>query len=127
MPTINIPDDCGNSPKKLFLKDFNIAFIKNDLAKILESLTDDVRWNMVGSKVVEGKEAIKEFILPMMESKGTELTINSIITHGKTAAVDGVMAFEDGSRIAFCDIYTFSGHDDNAKIKEMTSYIVELK
>lgn len=54
-----------------------------------------------------------------------ELTIKNIITHGRSAAVDGTMKSPDGKTYAFCDVYQFRGLK-NPKIKEMTSYVVEV-
>lgn len=39
-------EDCGNSPKKLFLRNFNIAAAKVNLPYIKRSLTDDVVWHL---------------------------------------------------------------------------------
>lgn len=127
MPKITVPEDCGNAPKKEFIRDFNIAFIKNDLEAILDAMTDDIEWELVGDTVRTGKEEVREFMKGMPVSKGTELTILTIITHGNTAASNGTMKFEDGSEIAFCDIYEFSGHDKNARIIKLASYGVDLK
>jgi hypothetical protein len=55
-----------------------------------------------------------------------ELAIHHINTHGTDAALDGLITFEDGRRVAFCDVYVFSSHAKSARIKEMTSYAREL-
>lgn len=58
------------------------------------------------------------------------LKINSIITEGKSAVVDGVMEMKgkEGKmkKYGFCDIYQFSDVKD-FKISELRSYIVEIK
>lgn len=48
--------NCGNSPKMEFLKDFNIAFAKGNLEIIADSVTDDIVWNIIGDRKIEGKE-----------------------------------------------------------------------
>lgn len=111
-----------------FFQRINEAFANSDTDFIAASVTDDIVWNMVGEKVIQGKESfIKE--LKTMESENPyEINIKHMITHGKTAAVDGVMKMTDKSGkikiYAFCDIYRLNGFK-NAKIKEMTSYVVE--
>ena len=127
MLKIDVQEDCGNAPKKAFIRDFNIAFVKGEIEALLDNLADDIEWHMIGDKTMSSKEEVKEFLAPMMSSKATELVIKHIVTHGNTAACDGTMSFEDGSKIAFCDFYTFTGHDKNAKIREITSYGVELE
>lgn len=39
-----------------FLKDFNIAFAKGNLEIIADSVTDDIVWNIIGDRKIEGKE-----------------------------------------------------------------------
>ncbi len=126
MLKITINEDCGNAPKKLFLRDIYIAFAKNDLQHILQNVSDGIRWNMVGDSLVEGKEQVANVIEAMNHTKATELTIKNIITHGKTAAVDGIVKLENGSRYAFCDVYNFSSSAKDAKVKEVTSYSINL-
>ncbi|MBN2501301.1 MAG: hypothetical protein JXB38_11030 [Anaerolineales bacterium] len=41
MVKISVAADCGNSPKKRFLKDFNIALAEGNQPFLLESVTDD--------------------------------------------------------------------------------------
>jgi len=126
MTKITVPEDCGNAPKKILIRDFNTAFAENKIDKILEYMSDDITWNMVGNKVIKGKKEAEEMLKTMGGEAAHELIINTIITHGDTAAADGVMKFPD-TAIAFCDIYTFTNHSDNAKIRELTSYGIELK
>jgi len=120
------PEDCGNAPKKEFLRDFNIAFAKNDSEEILKRVTDDITWEIVGDKIVHGKEQFAQVLDSMQGSKATELIIKTIITHGDEGSINGVMVFSSESSIAFCDVCTFSSHGKDALIKEMTSYAVEL-
>ena len=123
---LSIPEDCGNAPRKEFIRDFNIAFGENDTEKILSFMSDDIVWDMIGYKKVAGKEAVRK----ELESNGlgvaTELLLSRIITHGDTAAANGVMKFAK-TTMAFCDVYEFTGHNKNAKIKELTSYGIEQK
>lgn len=107
------------------LKEINEAFARNDSDFILEHVTDTIRWTIVGDQKVEGKEAFLKTLKAMEADKPMELTIHNIITHGKSAAVNGEMKTADGNVYAFCDLYKFSGFKD-AKIKEMTSYAIEV-
>jgi len=62
----------------------------------------------------------------MGNEKAEELLLDTIVTHGDEAAADGVIKFAKIA-VAFCDVYKFTGHDKDAKIKELTSYGIELK
>lgn len=61
----------------------------------------------------------------MAGDESYELIIHKVITHGKDAAVHGVMESKDGKQYAFCDVYTLSGFK-NPKISAMTSYVITL-
>lgn len=126
MVKVNVQADCGNAPKKLFLRDFTIAFAKDNAAFILEGVADDVCWEMVGNSTANGKMEVERVLKAMLDSSMVELTIANIITHGDAGAVNGSMTFKDGTTYGFCDVYTFTSHGKKAKIKTITAYIVEL-
>jgi limonene-1,2-epoxide hydrolase len=126
MTKVIISEDCGNSPKNIFVQELTIAFAKGDLRFILDKVTDDVRWTIVGDSLIEGKEKIMEMLEQMKNDKAEELTIQHIATHGNAGAVDGKMKFKNGKTVAYCNVYEFS----NAKgtsVKEITSYEIESK
>ncbi|MBG47610.1 MAG: DNA-binding protein [Pseudozobellia sp.] len=124
MVKITAPADCDNTPKKKFLKEFNVAFAEADVDYFHDKLTDDVVWNMVGDKIIEGKENFIAALLKMKEYTAKEVKIESIITHGRFAAVNGTMVMNKGNVFAFADFYEFRGAKGNL-VKKLTSYVVE--
>ncbi|ARI77766.1 nuclear transport factor 2 family protein [Halobacillus mangrovi] len=124
-PEIICYDDCGNAPKKQLIKEFNIAFAKNEVAFIISCVSDDIQWNMVGDQVIQGKKAFSDSLQHMEGSPISKIHIKNIITHGRTGAADGTLFFNSGKQFHFCDIYTFTSAGKQAKIKELTSYIIE--
>src|SRR5690625_6136494 len=117
-------EDCGNAPKKLVFRDFNIAFARSDKLYILEQISDDIVVHIVGSKKIIGKDQFYKKLNKMKLKKAIEIEINHIITHGNTAAANGVIRYKAGD-YSFCDMYLFNSFRKNAKIKEITSYIIE--
>lgn len=109
-----------------FLEEFNKAFATSDTDYILRHITDDIVWTVQGDFTVQGINDFSEELKKMESPDPFDLTINNIITHGRSAAVDGTMITPDGNAYAFCDVYKFKGLK-NPKIKEMTSYVVEIK
>jgi len=107
----------------MILRDFNVALASADVETVLEWVSEDIRWKLVGNQVVEGK---KEFgkALGGSNMRVAELVIENIITHGKTAAVDGELELENGFRLSFCDIYRFKSAGRQAKIDRITAYVV---
>lgn len=60
---------CGNSPKMEFLKQFNIAFAEGNIRFLTESVTDDLVWNIMDNKKIEGKESFTEELKKMKDGK----------------------------------------------------------
>ncbi len=127
MVTIHVQTDCNNSPKKELLRDFTTAFALSTPDVILDNLADDVRWEMVGDKIINGKADATAMVKEMLDGSIEELTLQHIITHGDEGSVNGLMTFKDGTKFSFCDVYTFTSHATDAKIKSITSYILEVK
>ena len=55
-----IGEDCGNSPKKIFLKQLNIAFAKGDSTFIINNVSEDITWNIIGVKLIQGKNDLEK-------------------------------------------------------------------
>lgn len=109
-----------------FLEEINKAFARSDSEFILQHVTDDIKWTVQGDFSIQGKENFAGELKKMESPDPFDLKINNIITHGRSAAVDGIMKSPDGKTYAFCDVYQFRGLK-NPTIKEMTSYVVEVK
>lgn len=108
MPTINVQPDCGNSPKRQFIRDFNIAFAEGNVDDILARVTDDIVWDIVGGNCIEGLAAFTDALNRMNSDEVATVSIDHIITHGKEAAASGLIELLDGTQVAFSDVYQFS-------------------
>lgn len=111
--------------KGKFLQKINEAFARSDTDFIVKNVTDDIRWTIHGDRSVQGKEEFVQALKEMESGEPYELDINNIITHGDSAAVDGTMRTHDSNTYAFCDVYKFRGFK-NPKIKEITSYVINV-
>lgn len=125
MVKIIVEEDCGNAPKKEYVRDFNIAFAQNDVDKVLSMMTDDATWRMVGGETYQGGVAIRQALQKMGEAEAQELRLDHILSHGNQCAADGLITYKN-SKVAFCDVYVFSSHAKDAKIKELISYAIEV-
>ncbi|UCS92912.1 nuclear transport factor 2 family protein [Echinicola marina] len=126
MTKIIASPNCGNSPKMAFLKEFNIAFAKGNIDYLIESVSDEIVWHIVGDKEIAGKEMFRSEMENMKTNKVVELTLYQILSHGKEGAVNGSMKMHDGKEYAFSDFYQFSGAKGKL-IKSITSYIIKMK
>jgi hypothetical protein len=125
MMRVIIGEDCGNSPKNIFVQEITIALAKGDLQSVLNRVTDDIRWSVVGDRVIEGGDRFAEALQEKKNDKALELNIDHVATHGKTGAVDGRIRFKNKT-LAFCHVCGFSNAKGDA-IKEITSYVIEIK
>ncbi len=126
MITLIVSEDCGNSPKNIFLKDLTIAFASGDVEFILEKVVDDIRWNRVGERLLLGKEDFAEALEQLKADPVVELAIHHVAAHGKAGAVNGEAKLKSGKRRAFCDVYEFGSAKGNS-VKEITSYVIEVE
>ncbi len=81
MTKLTIHADCRNALKKLVLRDLNIAFAHSDVGAIIDHLTDDILWQMVGEADLRGKNAVRAALEAMKDTVTSEPIIHSIITH----------------------------------------------
>lgn len=125
MAKISTPSDCGNSQKKEFIKDFNIAFADGNMDYILDNISDNIEWTIVGDKKIIGRESVENTLKEMANYKVSELIIDKILTHGKDAAATGIMRMENGKSYAFSDFYEFSSAKGEM-IKSMVSFAIEV-
>jgi predicted ester cyclase len=121
-------DDCGNAPRKLLLRDLQTAWVHGEVEAVAEHMSDDIVFDVVGRERIVGKEAFRT-ALDRMAGAGpaVELHIHNIITHGRTAALNGTVTMANGRRYGFCDVYGFAGAGRDAKITEIASYVLSLE
>src|SRR5688572_22466224 len=96
--TITVHEDCGNSPKNLLLRDFNIAAAKGDLSFVAQHIADDVIWRLyepAGQKHIQGKENVIREYKDNLVIVPVRFSIDTVISHGKTGAVNGTIVAED--------------------------------
>lgn len=121
---LNIKPDCGNAPKKELIKNLTICFASYDIPQAMSYLDENVVWTLVGDEPVVGRSRFAAALQEMSQNKANELTIHSIITHGKEAAINGEMVMEDGHVFGFSDFYEFTSAK-GSKVKSIVSYVVQ--
>lgn len=122
---ISASPDCGNSPKRIFLRDLTIAFAQVDIAYISASVSDDVTWEIVGGRRMKGKDDFLTALERLQDNPASELNIQKVITHGREGAVCGDQIMADGKRFAFCDVYVFVGAKGK-RVKAIQSFVIDI-
>ncbi len=126
MTRVIIREDCGNSPKNNLLQKFTISLAKRDARSILDSVTNDIKWNIVGSQTIEGRESLAGFLDRLKSSPVASLTIQHAASHGKAETVDVNQRLKNGALLTFCNFYEF-GNTKGTMLSEITSYVITTK
>lgn len=122
MAEIIIQPDCGNSPRKLLLKNLNIAIAGGHEEFVAENIDNDIYWNIKGHTVITGKENYIRALKSHKLWNVKKLTVDSIITHGADASVSGNFLTSGNLKYAFCDIYKFKSAG-NSLIKSISTFL----
>lgn len=128
MAHIVCQEDCGNAPKKLQIRDFNVAVAEGNAAAIEQHLSEDAIWHLYepgNQQHLEGRKAVLTEHVDNRTIAPREVLIEHILTHGKAGSANGIITSQDENVYVFCDVYIFTSHAKSAKIKEITSYIIE--
>src|ERR1044071_4703970 len=114
MTEIVVEEDCGGSPRKEWLRDFNVAFINGRVEETVGYVTDDVEWELVGEGTIRGRDGMRAWLESMAGKSARRVVLKRIVTDGDTAAINGSYEMESGSKFEFCDIYEFTGSDSDS-------------
>jgi hypothetical protein len=125
MPQIKIQPDCGNAPRKVFLKDLYISLAHGDNKILNNNIQDNINWQVTGQPLVTGKVNYLKALDGYQLWKVKEITVDTIITHGPDASVSGQITATDNLKYAFCDIYRFKGAGGTI-INSITTFLVRL-
>jgi hypothetical protein len=125
MAKIQVPRDCGNAPRKLFLIDFNTALANGDTGFFEELIPEKITWDIVGQEPIADKAGFLKAVKSLALWKVKELVVETIITHGYEASVSGQVAAKDKSVYKFCHIYRFP-KTNGVTIKSLTTFVVKL-
>jgi hypothetical protein len=125
MAKIQVPRDCGNAPRKLFLIDFNSALANGDTDFFQELIPEKITWDIVGQGPITDKAGFLKAVKNLTLWKVKELVVETIITHGYEASVSGQVVAKDKSLYKFCHIYRFP-KASGVTISTLTTFVVKL-
>lgn len=121
LEVIDVPERCGNAPRKAVIRDFTIDLYSGNVAEATALLTETVQWERAGGDLLDGVEAVGAWLSSSPLPR--ELHIKTVLTHGTDCGVDGVVTYTDGTRERFCHILIFASGAKTARIKEIRSYV----
>ena len=112
-----------------FLRKINKAFVDWDKEFLLDSVTSDFCWNIVGEKLIGGKTEFSDALDEMRKMPPLSIRIGKILLSENTGVVVGMVTGKNRlgqkKQFSFCDIYEFD-EAPALKVKQMTSYVVDV-
>lgn len=112
---------------KAFVDKMDLAFSAGDPGFIISHMHNDVVWEMVGDSVFSGKKEVEKMMAAMGEASLPEITQTRITAEANRVVAEGFVraTTKEGSSFeaAYCDCYVL----EDGKIRELRTYLVELK
>lgn len=114
--------------RKALIEKMNRAFASCDIDFLLDHVTEDIKWEIVGEDTMEGVNDFKDILEKLKDHGGMDITVNEITMGDNRAVVEGTVRLKKPGkrrRYAFCDIYTFQ--KKKPKIRQLRTYITHIK
>jgi len=107
------------------IRNISEEFSKGNFSSAFGHFDDDIQWEIVGDKIIKGKEDVTAFCNKMtIEMGSSQLDNTNIIVENDRVAIEGNCKYlnseQKPAQIRYCDVYTF----ENEKIKVITSYCI---
>jgi ketosteroid isomerase-like protein len=110
---------------KEILEKANAAITDGDYEKFLSYCTDDTLWNFVGDEILQGKEAVRQY----MAKAYTEppiFEVDHLVSEGDFVTAIGEINLkdEDGktTRYSYCDVWKFR----DGKMAELKAFVIKM-
>jgi ketosteroid isomerase-like protein len=114
------------SAHKTAVEGYFEGFRRSDHARILDCLTDDVVWDLLGYRHLSGKDEFDREIENEDFTGSPTLVLDRLVEEGDTVVAIGTgEATRKGGavhRFCYCDVFTFEGD----RIRRVESYLVPL-
>ncbi|MGF1448003.1 MAG: nuclear transport factor 2 family protein [Opitutales bacterium] len=95
------------------------TFAAGDAPAIQQHLSENVRWNLVGERIIEGREALLAFCAEMASGGCPPFQNNHVTVTPERIIVQGQSAPDASEAMHYCDVFDLA----DGKIAAITSYI----
>ncbi|HAR3956756.1 TPA: DNA-binding protein [Staphylococcus aureus] len=114
---------CNHAPKRQQMIDFIVATAALDIELLRSLVTTEFIWSVPGHFDIYGPQILIQE-LSNYYNQVASLNIHSNITHGCLGSMHGIEILKTGKEIHFAHFFEFENHKKDAKLSEVTSYIV---
>jgi uncharacterized protein len=103
----------------------NAAIASGDHEGFLSLCTDDTRWVFVGDQVLNGKQAVRNYMAETYLEPPT-VTVDQLISEGEFLTVVGEITLKGKDRkpvhYSYCDVWRF----ENGRLAELKAFVIEI-
>jgi hypothetical protein len=110
------------------IKEIATAFSGGQFQITFQYLSENVNWNVVGDKIIDGKESVIDFCnqtAKYFSEVTTDFKVGNIVVGDNSVAIDGKAVFKNKDNkktyVSSCDLYLF----DNGKLFQINSYCIK--
>ena len=116
---------------KELVKKINQSFLKGNAEEVSEYIDENIKWNIVGMPVINGKNNFIETMEMMELENFRDIKIKNIIAEGDFVVVESKdinsadrkeMSSVKPYTPSYCDVYNIK----DGKIQELTTYMVDV-
>ncbi|NLR78235.1 nuclear transport factor 2 family protein [Chitinophaga eiseniae] len=101
----------------------NAMITRGDYEGFLSFCTDDTTWTFVGDRILQGKEAVRQY-MAMAYEEAPQFIVESMIAEGEFVTAIGKISLKNENGVvvdyAYCDVWRF--HD--GKMAELKAFVI---
>lgn len=126
----NCSGQISNTPmtenNKAILEKANAAITTGDNEGFLAFCTDNTEWTFVGDKVLEGKEAVRQWMAATYVEP-PKFTVENLIAGGDYVTALGKISMKDEAgkwaHYSYCDVWRFQ----DGKMAELKAFVIKTE
>ena len=112
-----------------FLRKTIEAFSEGDEKFLLENVTNDICWKIVGERTLSGRSQFSDALEQMRGMPPMKIEVDNVILDNKAGIIEGIVTGRNRlgqeKQFGFCDVYRLAD-SDALKIKNITSYVIDI-
>jgi uncharacterized protein (TIGR02246 family) len=113
-----------NQNNKAILEKANAAVTEGDNEGFLSYCTEDLVWTFVGDKVLQGKEAVRQYMAATYVEP-PKFMVENLIAEGEYVSAIGKISMKDKEGVmvhySYCDVWRFR----DGKMAELKAFVIE--
>lgn len=99
---------------------------KFNFKKSVDMVADDVVFIIYGHGSYVGQDGLNDMINDMKTDIPKVVSVTNALSHGKYVFTNGEIIMNDDSKMAFAEVFEFSGNGKGAKVAQVDSYVVAI-